>query len=46
MLDDIRKFKERGDFAAINGLIPYAGLVGLEAVIEDDTITTVFAQTG
>ncbi len=44
MLDDIRKFKERGDFAAINGLIPYAGLVGLEAVIEDDTITTVLRK--
>ncbi len=44
MLDDIRKLKERGDFAAINGLIPYAGMVGLEAEVVDGAITTVLRQ--
>lgn len=44
MLNDIRKFKETGDFAAINKLIPYAGMVGLEAMVEDNTITTVLRK--
>ena len=44
MLDDIRKLKEQGDFGSINNLIPYTGLIGLDAVVEDDTITTILRQ--
>jgi len=44
MLDNIRKLKEAGDFAAINQLIPYAGVIGLEAVVEDDTIITILRK--
>ena len=44
MLDKINQYKERGDFAAINSLIPYAGMVGLEAEVKDKTITTILRK--
>jgi len=44
MLDQIKKLKEDGDFAAVNSIIPYAGLVGLEAQVDDGVLTTVLRQ--
>ena len=44
MLDAIRKLKEQNDFAAINKLIPYAEMTGMESVVEDDIVTTILRQ--
>ena len=40
MLDRIREFKQRGEFAALNGLIPYAGTLGLDCEIVDGAVRT------
>lgn len=40
MLKDIQRLKAQGDFAALNRLIPYAQVIGLECAVEDGVMLT------
>ncbi|MCW5699840.1 MAG: PaaI family thioesterase [Rhodospirillales bacterium] len=41
MLETITTLKKKGDIAALNSLVPYAGAVGLEAFVDDTGLVTV-----
>ena len=44
MLESIRRLKAAGNFSAVNDAIPYSALVGFEALLEGDRLTTVLRR--